>query len=104
MRTRLTEISLKRPWAVIIVTLIITLAFATQFPRMKTDTDPNNMLPETADVRVSNLEVEQIFGLHKDMMAVGVVNDSGIFNPETVNRMARLTEEIRGSRLPWQGF
>lgn len=96
MRTRLTEISLKRPWAVIIVTLIITLAFATQFPRMKTDTDPNNMLPETADVRVSNLEVEQIFGLHKDMMAVGVVNDSGIFNPETVNRMARLTEEIRG--------
>ncbi|MHB1326250.1 MAG: hypothetical protein ACYDGS_09920 [Thermoleophilia bacterium] len=64
---------------------------------MKTDTDPNNMLPETADVRVSNLEVEQIFGLHKDMMAVGVVNDSGIFNPETVNRMARLTEEIRGA-------
>ncbi|MHB9112336.1 MAG: efflux RND transporter permease subunit [Thermoleophilia bacterium] len=96
MRTRLTEISLKRPWTVIIVTLIITLAFATQFPRMKTDTDPNNMLPETADVRVSNLEVEQIFGLHKDMMAVGVVSDSGIFNPQTVNRMARLTEEIRG--------
>lgn len=96
MRTRLTEISLKRPWTVIIVTLIITLAFATQFPRMKTDTDPNNMLPETADVRVSNREVEQIFGLHKDMMAVGVVNESGIFNPQTVNRMARLTEEIRG--------
>ncbi|MBI5869800.1 MAG: MMPL family transporter [Actinobacteria bacterium] len=96
MRTRLTETSLKRPWTVIIVTLIITLAFATQFPRMKTDTDPNNMLPETADVRVSNREVEQIFGLHKDMMAVGIVNNSGIFNPQTVNRMARLTEEIRG--------
>ncbi|MHB8792831.1 MAG: efflux RND transporter permease subunit [Thermoleophilia bacterium] len=96
MRTRLTEISLKRPWTVIIVTLFITLAFATQFPRMETDTDPNNMLPETADVRVSNREVEQIFGLHKDMMAVGIVNDNGIFNPQTVNRMARLTEEIRG--------
>ncbi|MFA5809017.1 MAG: MMPL family transporter, partial [Thermoleophilia bacterium] len=96
MRNRLTEISIKRPWTIIIITLMVTLVFATQFPRIKTDTDPNNMLPETADVRVSNREVEQTFGLHKDMMAVGVVSDSGIFNPQTVNRMARLTEEIRG--------
>ncbi|MCL5883303.1 MAG: MMPL family transporter [Actinobacteria bacterium] len=89
------EFSVRRPVLVIVIILLVTAAFATQFPRIKTDTDPNNMLPENSDVRLSNREVEQTFGLHKDMMAVAVVNDTTVFNPGTVNRIATLTGEIQ---------
>lgn len=89
------EFSVKRPVLVIILVLLVTAAFATQFPGIKTDTDPNNMLPENSDVRLSNREVEQTFGLHKDMMAVAIVNDKSVFNPSTVNSITSLTGEIR---------
>lgn len=89
------DFSVRRPLLVIILILAATAAFATQFPRIKTDTDPNNMLPETSDVRLSNRDVEQTFGLHKDMIAVAIVNDTSVFNTTTVNRIASLTGEIR---------
>ncbi|MHB9052416.1 MAG: efflux RND transporter permease subunit [Thermoleophilia bacterium] len=95
MKFNLVEFSIKRPVLVIVIILLITAAFATQFPRITTDTDPNNMLPENSDVRLSNREVEQTFGLHKDMMAVAVVNDTSVFNAGTVNRIATLTGEIQ---------
>ena len=95
MKFNLVEFSIKRPVLVIVIILLIAAAFATQFPKITTDTDPNNMLPENSDVRLSNREVEQTFGLHKDMMAVAVVNDTSVFNAGTVNRIATLTGEIQ---------
>jgi len=53
------------------------------------------MLPENSDVRLSNREVEQTFGLHKDMIAVAIVNDTSVFNIGTANSVASLTGEIR---------
>jgi predicted RND superfamily exporter protein len=90
----LVEFSIKRPILVIVIILLATAAFATQFPKITTDTDPNNMLPETSDVRVTNREVEQTFGLHKDMIALGIVNERGVFNSQTVARIAKFTGEI----------
>jgi predicted RND superfamily exporter protein len=55
----LTRLSVERPGWVIAGTLVITLLFLTQFPRVQTDTDPKNMLPATSTVRVSNDEVER---------------------------------------------
>ena len=95
MKFSLVEFSIKRPVLIIVIILLITAAFATQFPRITTDTDPNNMLPENSDVRLSNRDVEQTFGLHKDMMAVAVVNDTTVFNPGTMNRISTLTGEIQ---------
>ncbi len=89
------EFSVRRPVLVIVLVLLVTTAFATQFPRIKTDTDPNNMLPENSDVRLSNREVERTFGLHKDMIAVAVVSGTSVFNPSTINRIASLTGEIQ---------
>lgn len=94
MKFSLVEFSIRRPVLVIVIILLVTAAFATQFPKITTDTDPNNMLPETSDVRMTNREVEQTFGLHKDLIALGIVNDSGVFNPPTVARISRLTSEI----------
>ena len=95
MKFSAVEFSVRKPVLVIVLVLLVTAAFATQFPRIKTDTDPNNMLPENSDVRLSNREVEQTFGLHKDMIAVAIVNGTSVFNPATVNRIASMTSEIR---------
>jgi predicted RND superfamily exporter protein len=94
VKFNLVEFSIKRPTLVIIIILLVTAAFATQFPKITTDTDPNNMLPETSDVRVTNREVEQTFGLHKDMIALGIVNERGVFNSQTVARLAKFTGKI----------
>lgn len=90
----LTRFSVKRPWLVIALTLAITLAFLTQLPRAITDTDPKNMLPATSAVRVSNDEAERWFALHKDVIVLGIVNEEGIFNRETLGRIAQITGEI----------
>lgn len=88
------EFSVKHPRFVIILVGIFTLAFMTQFPKMRIDTDPKNMLPETSDVRVWNDEVEKTFGLYEDMIVVGVVNEKGILNKETLGKSIRITDEI----------
>ena len=90
----LTRLSIERPGWVIAGTLVITLLFLTQFPRVQTDTDPKNMLPATSTVRVSNDEVERWFVLHKDVMVLGIVNDEGIFTQGTLERIARITNAI----------
>jgi hypothetical protein len=66
----------------------------TQFPKMKTDTNPKNMLPATSDVRVWNDEVEKTFSLYEDMIALGIVNEKGILNPDTLGKIKRITDEI----------
>lgn len=90
----LTRFSIKRPWAVIGLTLAVTLLFTAQLPRIVTDTDPKNMLPVTSDVRVFNDEVDQWFALHKDVIVLGIVDEQGIFNPQTLKRIGRITDEI----------
>ncbi|MBI3659249.1 MMPL family transporter [Candidatus Acetothermia bacterium] len=90
----LTELSVNYPKTVILLTLAITAFFLLQFPKIKTDTDPKNMLPATSQVRVYNDQVDRWFALHKDVIVLGVVNDQGIFNTDTLARIVRLTDEI----------
>ena len=90
----LVEFSVDHPRVVVLLTMIVTLAFMTQFPKMKTDTNPKNMLPKTSDVRVWNDEVEKTFGLYEDTIALGIVNEKGILNRETLGKIQRITDEI----------
>lgn len=73
----LVEFSVEHPKLVVFLTIIITLVFMTQFPKIKTDTNPKHMLPETSDVRVWNDEVDRTFGLYEDMIVVGIKNEKG---------------------------
>jgi predicted RND superfamily exporter protein len=66
----------------------------TQFAKIRTDTNPKHMLPETSDVRVWNDEVEKTFSLYEDMIVVGIVNDKGILNKETLSKIIRITDEV----------
>ena len=95
-RISLVELSIRRPKLVLVAAAILTLLFATQFPRVRTDTNPKHMLPDTSDVRVWNDQVDRTFALYEDTIVVGVENDAGVLNRETLGRIARVTDEIVG--------
>ncbi|NKE70148.1 efflux RND transporter permease subunit [Candidatus Manganitrophus noduliformans] len=90
----LTRFSVEYPRRAIVLILGVTFLFLIPFPQVRTDTDPKNMLPPTSVVRLSNDEVERWFALHKDVIVLGIVNDRGIFNRETLERIAQITGEI----------
>ncbi|HLE08404.1 MAG TPA: hypothetical protein VI914_02085, partial [Thermodesulfobacteriota bacterium] len=92
-RFSLVLFSVDHPRFVLIATAVLTVLFLTQFPKIKTDTDPKNMLPATSDVRVWNDEVEKTFGLHEDTIAVGIVNEGGVLGRGTLGKIARITDE-----------
>lgn len=82
-----------RRW-VVALTILVSLAALTQFFKVKTDTNPKNMLPGTSDVRVWNDEVEKTFSLYEDTIVLGIVNEKGILNQETLQRIDRVTDQI----------
>lgn len=90
----LVEFSVDHPKLIVFLTILVTVLFMTQFPKIKTDTNPKNMLPATSDVRVWNDEVDKTFGLYEDTIVLGVVNDKGILNPGTLEKIRRITDDI----------
>jgi len=90
----LVEFSVRHPKIVVILTIAITLVFLTQFPKMKIDTNPKNMLPATSDIRVWNETVEKTFSLYEDTIVLGISNEEGILNPDTLRRVKKTTDEI----------
>src|SRR3990172_6549149 len=91
---KLVHFSVDHPRLVIGLTLVFTMLFAAQLPKIRTDTDPKNMLPATSPVRQYNDQVESWFALHPDMIVLGVRNEEGIFNPQTLRLIASTTEAI----------
>src|SRR3990172_11917823 len=91
--TKLTEYSIHHPKLIIALSVFVTLAFAALIPMVKTDTDPKNMLPATSNVRVFNDQVEKTFALHKDVIVLGIVNPHTVFNPSTLEKIERITNQ-----------
>lgn len=98
MLNRIVQFSIARPKTVIGAALIVTILFGSQLPKIRTDTDPKHMLPITSPVRQYNDQVEREFGLHPDVLALGIVNESGVVNQQTLGRIADLTSQIQ--RIP----
>ena len=90
----LVEFSVNHPKLVVVIAVLITLGFLTQFPKIKTDTNPKNMLPPTSDVRVWNDSVDETFGLYEDTIAVGITSDEGVLNERTLGKVLRITNEV----------
>lgn len=94
LKFSLVEFSIRRPKLVLLLAGLLTLLFLTQFPGIRTDTNPKHMLPDTSDVRVWNDGVDKTFALYEDTIVVGVENAAGVLNRETLGRVARITEAI----------
>src|SRR3989339_42694 len=90
----LVEFSVDHPRWVVFLTVLVTLGFLTQFPKVQIDTNPKNMLPRTSDVRVFNDKVEKTFSIYEDTIVLGIVHDNGVLNRETLRKIQRLTDEI----------
>lgn len=90
---KLVEFSINRPKLVIGLTLAVTLIFALQFPKIRIDTDPENMLRQDEPVRVFHREVKKAFGI-EELIVLGIVRDDGIFHIDTLDRIKRITDEI----------
>ena len=64
MKLALTEFSLKRPWVVVGLVVLATVFFALQFPKVKFDNDPENMLSQDEYVRVFHHQVKEKYNLY----------------------------------------
>ncbi len=91
---KLVNFSVEHPRLVVVATLAFTLLFAAQLPKIKTDTDPKNMLPITSPVRQYNDQVEGWFALHPDVIVLGIRSEGGIFTPETLRRIETIAEAV----------
>jgi predicted RND superfamily exporter protein len=94
MKKILTEFSVNHPWLVIIGVLVITAFFGFQMPKIKIDTDPENMLKADEPVRLTDHQVKEEFSLY-DFIAVGVVDENGAFNKELLSNTYQIIEEIK---------
>ena len=93
---RIVHFSIENPRKVMALTVVITVILLTQLPGITVDTDPENMLPADEPVRLAHREIKKEFSLY-DSFVVGVVDDTseeGVFRPETLERIARITDEI----------
>jgi predicted RND superfamily exporter protein len=90
---KLVEFSVTRPKLVVLFTVIVTLLFAIQFPKIKIDTDPENMLRENEPIRVFHKEVKRDFGI-EELIVLGITRDDGIFHKDSLEKICRITDEI----------
>jgi hypothetical protein len=93
MKKGITEFSIRHPWIVIGIAVVITAFFAAQFPKIQIDTDPQNMLEVDEPTRLFHSFTKEEFALY-DFIAVGVVNDQTVFTADHLNRIYAITSEI----------
>lgn len=93
MLKKLTYFSIAHPKLVVILTLILTGLFLFQFPKAHIDTDPENMLEAHQPDRVFYDQIKKDFGI-RDLIVLGIRDDSGVFRIETMEKIAHITDEI----------
>ena len=88
------RVSSRFPWFVIIAVALLTVFFAMQLGKLRWETDARVYMPKGHPAIVYDEHVERVFGA-KDTIIIGIVNDrQGIFNPETLARIDRMTKKI----------
>lgn len=94
-RRSLVTYSVDHPKRILLAVGVLTILSLLPLPRLRTDTNPKNMLPPTSDVRVGNAKVESMFRLYEDMIVVGIQSDAGVLRPATLEKVARVTRAIQ---------
>ena len=94
MKHFIIKFSMEYPKLVISAVVLLTIFFGMQFPKINVDTDPKNMLRQDEHVRVYHEEMKETFNLN-DMLVLGVFDEQGVFNKETIPAILAITEEIK---------
>lgn len=95
MKKAIVRFSLNHPEIVFAVVFAISLFLVWQIPKIKVDTDPENMLSEQQEERVLHNQIKKRFNL-SDSIVVGLVNEtqSGVFNPGSLALIHKLSAKI----------
>ena len=89
--------AVNHPKWIVLLTFLLVLGALIQYPKIIVDTDPENMLPQDAPVRVFYRETKKEFGLY-DFIVLGIVNEqnpNGVFNPQTLTTVYNITNSIK---------
>lgn len=89
--------AVNNPRKVIAVTILSVIIGLFQFPKVKIDTDPENMLPSDAPVRLFHHAMKKEFSVY-DGIVLGITNEenkAGAFNVDTLKKVFDITNEIK---------
>lgn len=82
------------PRIVLFLVVAITVFLALQLPKLRWETDARVYLPKGHVAILYDEKVHDVFGV-KDAVIIGIVNEKEtIFNPKTLERIARITEKV----------
>ena len=94
MIDRLYSLAIRYPKSTIAMVLGVTIYFAMLLPQLRWETDARVYLPKGHPAIKYDERVDEIFGV-KDSVIIGIVNEQkGIFNPDTLARIARITDKV----------
>ncbi|HEX8091559.1 MAG TPA: MMPL family transporter, partial [Blastocatellia bacterium] len=86
--------SVRNPWLILATVTVITLSSCLFIPRVRLQLDGRSLIPEGNESLKPSDDASALFGL-RDVVVVGVANEgSGIYNPETLSRVARLSDNL----------
>ena len=103
LKHKITAFALTHYKLVTAVMVAFTVVLAAMIPRIRVDTDPENMLSEEEAVRIFHDQTKEDFVLY-DIVVVGVVNNedpNGVFNPGSLRKVYELTQYAK--TLQWPG-
>ena len=101
IRNKITNYSINHYKTVTVIMVLFTLILGALIPRIKVDTDPENMLSKEEAVRVFHDQTKELFELN-DIVVLGIVNNenpNGVFNPSSLARIYELAEYAK--TLSW---
>lgn len=93
---KLIQFAIEKPKQAILFLTLLTLSFLLFIPMIKIDTDPENMLSENEQVRLTHNILKEKYQVH-DMIVLGVVNEkheNGIFNKASLKKVYDISDAI----------
>ena len=101
LKTVLVSLAANNAKLVMLGILAIVILFASFFPNMTMDADPENMLEPTEPTRVFHNAAKKRFNLNETIV-VGVIKENdpnGVFNPQTMAHIYELTQFAKNLRI-----
>jgi len=89
---KISNFSIRHPWIVISIFLLITVYFALQIPKVTIDPSLEGLMPEHMTSRVNLDKIEEVFGGTDAIMIILETDD--ILNAKTLSRAKRISEEL----------
>ncbi len=91
------HLPIRYPVPVLVFVAIVTALALSAMGGLRWETDARVYFPKDHPAIAYDAKVEDVFG-GRDAIIVAIVNDEGIFNPETLARVARITDKV--AKLP----